>query len=296
MPKRCVVLNCPSATSREKCMSHFFRFPQVEAILVKWIEATGRNNWIPTEASVICDLHFKKNDFTTSEIRRRLKSDVIPSLYIHNVQTVVQTEVNNITECSVHNDPLTEVTNNNDLRKRKASDLLQDAKLKINKLEDENKNLRDKIQFLEKKFVKEYETRINKIKSHFQQQQQKSENKLHIKNKQLKILRVQVKRKDCKVKELLTKLLNMNLLSNTAHDTLLNNFENIKDLFINESKNKNISPHGRRYSTEVKKFAVTLHYHSPKAYEFCSFSYLHNNLKYWPKECLTRSFTNKNSH
>ncbi|KAL0107407.1 hypothetical protein PUN28_015745 [Cardiocondyla obscurior] len=82
MPKRCVVLN---------------------SILVKWIEATERNNWIPTEASVICDLHFKKDDFTTSEIRRRLKSDVIPSLYIHNVQTVVQTEVNNITECSVHN-------------------------------------------------------------------------------------------------------------------------------------------------------------------------------------------------
>ncbi|KAL0101828.1 hypothetical protein PUN28_019162 [Cardiocondyla obscurior] len=105
MPKRCVVLNCSSATSREKCISHFF--------------------------SVICDLHFKKDDFTTSEIRRRLKSDVIPSLYIHNVQT---------------------------------------------------------IQFLEKKFEKKYETRMNKIKSHFQQQQQKSENKLHIKNEQLKIL------------------------------------------------------------------------------------------------------------
>ncbi|KYQ48535.1 THAP domain-containing protein 9 [Trachymyrmex zeteki] len=38
---------------------------------------------------------------------------------------------------------------------------------------------------------------------------------------------------------------------------------------FNETQNQGKSMHGRRYDEEVKKFAVTLHYHSPKAYAFC---------------------------
>lgn len=34
-------------------------------------------------------------------------------------------------------------------------------------------------------------------------------------------------------------------------------------------KNKDKSAHGRRYSNEVKRFAVTMHYYSPKAYDYC---------------------------
>ncbi|EFN74744.1 THAP domain-containing protein 9, partial [Camponotus floridanus] len=41
------------------------------------------------------------------------------------------------------------------------------------------------------------------------------------------------------------------------------------DLFQNEIKNNSRSASGRRYSEEVKKFAVTLFYNSPKAYDYC---------------------------
>ncbi|KYM95738.1 THAP domain-containing protein 9 [Cyphomyrmex costatus] len=62
----------------------------------------------------------------------------------------------------------------------------------------------------------------------------------------------------------------MNILSKTSYDILNYDFgKSSSFLFKNEIKNQNKSSHGRRYSEEVKKFAVTLHYHSPKAYAFC---------------------------
>ena len=40
--------------------------------------------------------------------------------------------------------------------------------------------------------------------------------------------------------------------------------ELVKNLSINQHK----SPHGQRYSDIAKQFAVTLYYHSTKAYEY----------------------------
>lgn len=40
-------------------------------------------------------------------------------------------------------------------------------------------------------------------------------------------------------------------------------------IFENCLKNSKRKPSSRRYSEEIKHFALTLHYYSPKAYEFC---------------------------
>lgn len=52
-------------------------------------------------------------------------------------------------------------------------------------------------------------------------------------------------------------------------------FENVQyvigsvaDLFKNETKN-NDKTTGRRYTKEIKQLALTLHFYSPKAYNFC---------------------------
>jgi len=42
----------------------------------------------------------------------------------------------------------------------------------------------------------------------------------------------------------------------------------ILDLFKNELKNSKKDT-GCRYTKEMKEFALTLHYYSPKAYNFC---------------------------
>jgi len=82
-------------------------------------------------------------------------------------------------------------------------------------------------------------------------------------------LRIQIKRKDSKIKDLLKVAKDTKMLRNTSFNILNNDFGESFSLFENEIKNVNKSPHGRRYSEEVKKFAVTLHYHSPKAYDYC---------------------------
>lgn len=62
----------------------------------------------------------------------------------------------------------------------------------------------------------------------------------------------------------------INIISTTSYDILNNNFgETSSHLFKNEIKNVSKSSNARQYSDEVKRFAVTLHYHSPKAYDFC---------------------------
>lgn len=48
----------------------------------------------------------------------------------------------------------------------------------------------------------------------------------------------------------------------------INFADSVIDLFKNESKNSNKTT-GRRYTKEMKQLALTLHYYSPKAYNFC---------------------------
>ena len=56
------------------------------------------------------------------------------------------------------------------------------------------------------------------------------------------------------------------LLSSELAAILERNFEHI-ELFKNEAKNQNLST-GSRYSDDIKKFAISLHFYSPRAYKF----------------------------
>lgn len=64
------------------------------------------------------------------------------------------------------------------------------------------------------------------------------------------------------------------MLKNNAVFKLENEFGNLLvPLLQDERRNKNKSFQGRRYSEEVKRFAVTMHYYSPKAYEYCRLAF-----------------------
>ena len=55
----------------------------------------------------------------------------------------------------------------------------------------------------------------------------------------------------------------------SIEEVLMNNFEGITlDLFKNELKNSNKKRSQSRYSQEMKKFALTLNFYSPRAYSF----------------------------
>lgn len=94
--------------------------------------------------------------------------------------------------------------------------------------------------------------------------------------KKNKILNLSVKRKKDSIsnfKTLFKELNKKNILQSEATFNLSNEFGDLlMPLLLNEKRNKNKSLHDRRYSEEVKRFAITLHYCSPKAYEYCRFA------------------------
>ena len=73
-------------------------------------------------------------------------------------------------------------------------------------------------------------------------------------------------RKERTIKGLMTLLENAKLLSKESSTTLINNFGHMTAcLFKNELEN-NKAASGSRYATEIKEFAVSLYFYSPKAY------------------------------
>jgi len=48
------------------------------------------------------------------------------------------------------------------------------------------------------------------------------------------------------------------------------------EIFKHEIKNIGRKPKGRCYSTDIKKFALNLHYYSPKAYAFCRLDFCYS--------------------
>jgi len=112
----------------------------------------------------------------------------------------------------------------------------------------------------------------------------KSAEKLRNVQQKLALLKRQTKYKETtlntKIQVLLNTIKKMNILNNNSYEILKDQFGHMSvELFKNESKNKNKSVHARRFSLEVKKFALTLHYCSPKAYEYCRLAcFFHSSL------------------
>ena len=96
--------------------------------------------------------------------------------------------------------------------------------------------------------------------------------KLQTYKKQVKALKQQVRRKNKKIKnmeELLKLLKKEKLLLDDQCSLLEHNFSCVAEqLFQNEMRNAANTSYGHRYTDEIKQFAVTLHYYSPKAYEY----------------------------
>lgn len=64
------------------------------------------------------------------------------------------------------------------------------------------------------------------------------------------------------------------MLNSDCEYLMLDKFDRISaELFKNQLKNLECKPKGRRYGTDIKEFALTLHYYSPKAYAFCRLVY-----------------------
>ncbi|XP_011051717.1 PREDICTED: THAP domain-containing protein 1-like isoform X5 [Acromyrmex echinatior] len=210
-------------------------FPQIESIAAKWIEATGRKKFIPNKYSAICDIHFKLEDFSNTTRRVRLKPDVVPT---KNLINCTSTDETNTSETLKRNDVLT----------------FQEMKMKIQKLEKKNEELINKLQSLQINLEEKIQVQANvsekklqcqtaRLKCIVEEQRKKFKRKLVTKEKQLKILRIAVRRKNNHIKNLLDIVKIKKILTKTSYNTLKHDFGESSFLVKNETQNQNKSSH-----------------------------------------------------
>ena len=87
-----------------------------------------------------------------------------------------------------------------------------------------------------------------------------------MKDKKIKRLQKKVLRQAKSIKGLMKTLNEKVLISKEFSEVLGSNFGHIEvDLFKNEFKNRSLQS-GSRYSNDIKEFAVSLHFYSPRDY------------------------------
>ncbi|XP_011051716.1 PREDICTED: THAP domain-containing protein 1-like isoform X4 [Acromyrmex echinatior] len=241
-------------------------FPQIESIAAKWIEATGRKKFIPNKYSAICDIHFKLEDFSNTTRRVRLKPDVVPTKNLINCTSTerVKTIISEVRKQISSNEKEIEIkfilkleedeTNTSETLKRNDVLTFQEMKMKIQKLEKKNEELINKLQSLQINLEEKIQVQANvsekklqcqtaRLKCIVEEQRKKFKRKLVTKEKQLKILRIAVRRKNNHIKNLLDIVKIKKILTKTSYNTLKHDFGESSFLVKNETQNQNKSSH-----------------------------------------------------
>lgn len=225
-----------------------YRFPSDPEIKKKWILALRRKNFQPSNSSKLCGAHFLPDDFLIrpGSYRKQLKDSAIPSVFAafpayyqpkpkkarSNRQATLQEE-------NISPDPAE-----------------TSCTLDVEPVPDisGHNNVSQETQTLECLLPDPADMKILKRK--------------------IRILTQKIRRRDKKIKslkELVQSLKKQGLVDVSMENILLDQFNGITaELIKNFKKNAaSKTPKGHRYSLQMKKFAITLYYHSPKAYKYC---------------------------
>ena len=229
----CVVYSCTNRQEKGGNIS-FFHFPHKNPpVLKQWANAVNGLHWFPKDHSLICSVHFKESCFIVRPGKRGrlLKDGAVP------------------TEFPTHASHLQHQT-----RKRKSP----------KKRDIQEPLMNESPSKVKKRIVNEHSYSAPKMSP------SKTIKKL---STQVRTLQQKVRRRNKKIKsikQLLNTLKREQLVDSEQNALLHNNFGNMaKELFNNQLKNASCSSgQSRRYADEIKQFALTLHYYSPKAYDF----------------------------
>ena len=87
----CVAYGCTNRHKGAGSSLAFHKFPQDIEKRRKWIHALRRDNFEPTSSSRLCSEHFQPSDYENYGMRRRLKIDAVPSIFLafpEHLQTI----------------------------------------------------------------------------------------------------------------------------------------------------------------------------------------------------------------
>ena len=210
-------------------------------MLKKWENAVRKVNqlgevWKATRFSHICSHHFERLDYTISPSSNgtcRLKQSAVPSVFFQLGIDEISEEVRSRLELP-RKHPLLQQEDT----MSSAAKVLCDH----NYAKENNQQTQDRSAL---------EERLRQKIKNLQQQQRRSKTKLE------------------NMEQIITHL-KENLIINTEQAEILHTtFDKLQlSLFQNTKENLNSAQSARRYSDEVKEFALTIYFYSPKAYRY----------------------------
>ena len=242
MVNSCAAIGCTNRTKAGSGIS-FHRFPLSRPeLLHKWVRAVRREKWTPNRYSFICSDHFHASCFIVKPgvVGRRLHPDAVPSIfptlkqYYQSSYKIRRSPVKRkyLSPTKVVKSIATEHSYENH-EKVEVGDIVSETDNEIEKLQQRVIKLKEKVKLLNQKL---------------RRQQKKIET--------LEDLLGNLKEEEC--------------ISNEQLNLMHHNFEGVaKQLFSDQARNATFdNKTSNRYSQETKQFAMTLHYYSPKAYDF----------------------------
>jgi len=232
MVKSCAAYGCTSRCTPDSKL-HFHKFPLKNPELNNsWVIAVKRENFKPTNNSYLCSKHFAENDYvhSSADLNPRLKFKAVPSIF----------------DFPDHLKKLPPKT-----RKPPAK---RDYPIEPIEIEHPEPNPPQELSPPAKKAKITISPTKTKLK------------------KKIKTLQQKLRRKETKIQSLsdaIKTLQEKKLLTEDCGTIIERHFSGItKEIITSELKNNTKKSKGKRYSDEVKKFALTLHFYSPRAYEF----------------------------
>lgn len=280
----CSAYNCSQRF--EKGVS-FHTFPNDKILLKQWLHAMKTTKWTPSKSSRICSHHFVPDDYDQSgwSSRKTLKPDAVPSVFSFPGHLQQKTENSrppprkrslvadeNESEISCSNS-LNEEVNEADSAKGVTDSAVSEPQLKRREHYVRDFDVSDEPTLKTVQCLKLSKSVIDR------------------KNKQIKMLQQsnrRLKKKLFDLQTLVKHLQQKNLASEEASATLLASVpESAQTIFKQMLKGSC----ERKCPDELKCFALTLHFYSPKAYK-----YVRNTLNKCLPHCRTIQKWYENIH
>jgi hypothetical protein len=233
-------------------------------LITQWENAVNKvdrqgNHWKARNFSRICSNHFLISDYTTTKNGSTvLKKDAVPTQSL-----TMNTDDDQVSQLQSMD------------RKELEQCLKQDSGMEPpSPMEQEGPSVRDVMRDHNYAKPPQFSQVLNQMplvepvkakKTPYQYMKE-------VKKRKLRALQQKLRRRESKaknMKQLINTLQKKLFIKEEEAELLHNNFDGLRlSLFNNAMKNNKAPLCGRRYSDEIKEFAVTIQYYSPKAYNF----------------------------
>ena len=253
MVKSCAAWGCtnreinarssPTSAERSKDVT-FHMFPlKDQQLLKKWVVAVKRENFTPTTNHRLCSNHFSPLDYDDTGFRRKLKRGVVPSIF--NFPAHLQKSAVKTRRVLVRTIPASFTTNGTVRTEKSIAQLSKSVCL------DHSYFCTDRGLSLRKRRLEEHVKKLQKKLRAFQQRTRR------------------LKKTTRRLKDCLRDAKDKHLLEKGAHEILEDAFGGMSlALFKHMLQRNTNSKNCQQYNQQMRKFAITLHFYSPKAYDY----------------------------